>query len=230
MSVNGLEKITERIYEQAREQAEEISREADEACLDVRSEYEERADAIREELSTDSQMRANDLIARTKNAVAEKQRQAILTMKNTLVESVFKSAEESLLALDAETYTELLAGLLTAAMLDAVRMEEKSIGENEERQADRRYEACFAARDGEACRRAVLQKAKKKLAKRISQESLELLSASSDSFPITGGVVLKWSGGEINSSFGEILSQLRVSLGKEVSQRLFEVRGRNFKI
>jgi vacuolar-type H+-ATPase subunit E/Vma4 len=226
MSVIGLEKITERIFAEARGQADEILREADEACADIRAEYEERADEIREDLSADSQLRAKDLIARTKNLILEKQRQEIETRKNALVESVFQSAEQTLLALDAESYTELLAGLLTSAMLDCIRMEEG--GENG--QAKPFYEAYFAERDGEACRRAVLQKAKKKLSKRIPQESLELLSVSVDSMPITGGVVLKWSGGEMDASFGKVLSELRASLGKEVSQRLFEVRGRNFKI
>ncbi len=225
MSVIGLDKITERIFADAREQAEEILREADEACADIRLEYEERADEIREELSTDSQLRAKELIARTKTAIAEKQKREIEAKKSMLVESVFQSAEQALLALDAESYTELLAGLLTSAMLDCIRMEEK----DENGQAAHIYEVYFAERDGEACRRAVLQKAKKKLLKKISQELLELLSVSSDSLPITGGIVLKWSKGEIDASFGAVLTELRGSLGKEIFQRLFEVRGRNFK-
>ena len=226
MSVNGLEKITEQIYARARAQADEISREAEEACLDVRAEYSERRDAIREKLSGDAQMRAADLIARTKASVAEKQRKDLQAARRELLESVYRSAEESLLSLDAEAYTELLAGLLTSAMLEISRLSEKT---GEDGQADARYEAYFSERDGEACRRAVLQKVKKKLAKRIPEELLERLSASEESAPITGGVVLRWKGGEIDRSFGAVMAQLHPSLDGELSKRLFEVRGQSIR-
>ena len=123
MSVNGLNKITERILGDARAEAERILSEAREDCARIAADYASRADGVREKLTAQAEEKAEDMIARAKAAAAMQERNLLLQQRSDLIDGVFAGAQEWVLSLDGEKYTELLAGLLSAALMELVNTE-----------------------------------------------------------------------------------------------------------
>ena len=229
MSVNGLDKITERILGDAQAEADRILSQAQEDCARISADYAAQADGIREKLSLQAEQKGLDLVARAKSASAMQKRNLLLQQQSDLIESVFTGAREWILALDREKYTELLTGLLASALFDLVDTEAKNravYGDEEETPAAD-YEVLFSKKDRESCGKAVLEGVRKKLSGKLPQEALERLVLSNAAAQVDGGVILRWGDVECNCSFELLFAQLRRELEADVSRALFEVRGQN---
>lgn len=229
MSVNGLDKITERILGDAQAEADRILAQAQADCKRISAHYAAQADEIREKLSRQAEQKGLDLVARAKSASAMQKRNLLLQQQSDLIDGVFSGAREWVLALDCDRYTELLAGLLASALFDLADTELKNralYGDSEE-ESDAAYEVLLNKKDRERCGTAVLEGARKKLAGKLPQEALDRLVLSSAAAPVDGGVILRWGDVECNCSFGLLFAQLRRELETEVSRVLFESKGQN---
>ena len=118
MSLNGLEKITDRILAEAQAKADKILADADAECQRITAEYTARADAIKDALADEAEREGMEHVARVKANAATKKRNLLLQTKSDLIDDVFKGALEGTQKLDGDRYVELLAGLLSAAMLE----------------------------------------------------------------------------------------------------------------
>ena len=82
MSMNGLERITEKILAEAREEADRILSSAEAECARIREEYTARADEIRTRLSSEAERAGTDMIAQAKATAATQKRNALLQCKS----------------------------------------------------------------------------------------------------------------------------------------------------
>ena len=220
MSMTGLNKITDRILADAQAEAD---------CSRRRAEYEAEAERIRDTLTADAERDAKDLIARAKSSAATQKRNVLLQCKSDLMDSVFSTTYENLLAMETEPYTTLQVGLLTACLWEQIRTENASralYGEEDEPAVDC-YEVLMNARDRERCGTAVVEGACKRLAGKVSEEKLALVTLSDSCVAIDGGFVLRCGSMEINCSLSLLFAQLREEMETEVGVALFSPRKQN---
>ncbi len=222
MAMNGLEKITEKILSEAREEAEKLLSDARSDCARIAAEHAAHAEERRETLRAEAEREGTELVARAKATAASSRKNRLLETQSRLIDSVFDSALAALRAKTPEQYTEMLAGLLSAALLEQNETERISHTlYGEEAMSPDRYEVLLNARDRERCGTAMLEAARKKLGGKLSPEMLGKLKLSDKTLPIDGGLVLRCGDIETNCSLGLLFAQLRSELEGEVSRVLF---------
>lgn len=227
MSVNGLEKITDKILADARARAEEILSRAEAESDEIAKTYEARADEIRLRLSADAERRGEDMVSRARAAAAMKKRNLLLEQRSQLIDGVFASAKDWVLSLSSEKYAELLAGLLASAICELAEADARNLemyGEKADPIAS--YEVLLNKKDREAVGESVISLAKKKLQGKVDAARLEKLSLGKAT-SIDGGVILSAGEVEFNCSLSMLFSQLQRELEAEVSEALFAPRGQN---
>lgn len=229
MATNGLNKITERILAEAKEEADRILAEAEADCRKIRADYAGQAEEIKRTIETDAKRKGEDIVARAKSAAAMQKRNVIGQKRSDLIDGVFSDAFLRTKNLDTEKYTDLLIGLLSAALLEAVGAEQKSraLYGDEDYEPVEAYEIVLNKNDRESCGKAVLDGMRRKLTGKIATETLDKLQLSSKTANIAGGGILRMGDIESNCSLEMIFSQLRRELETEVSRALFSARGQN---
>lgn len=221
--MNGLEKITNRILEDARAEADAIIDGARVECEAIRAEYEAKADAIRLRISDDAEREGFDVIARAKAASANEKRGAVLRMQSRVLDETFESARMQIRNQSDEQYAKTLTGLLSAALIEQVRIERESLelyGEEEAPLAET-YEVILNQRDRDRFGESLVRETCAKLRGTIAAERLEKLKLADTVAPIEGGVILRCGSIETNCSLELIFEQLRAELEGEVSHALF---------
>ena len=222
-TTNGLNKITDKILSAARESAEKILAEAQEECDRIAAEYDARAEEIRKANERDAGQKAADTVARAKSSAAMQGRNLIGEKKSELIESVFKNAFDQIGKRSEKEYTELVVGLLAAALSELAQTEEKNLalyGEEDESAAEI-YEVVLNAKDRNAIGTAVVNGARKKLKGELSEDRLKKIRLADATANIAGGVILRYGDVESNCSLEMLFAQLRRELETDVSRALF---------
>ena len=224
MSIKGLEKITDKILDEARAEATRILNDATDEANKIRAEQVSRAQDIRTRLSEEAEREGNELIARAKAAAANQRKNAMLAAQSAVVDEVFASALAEIEQLDDDKYTELMAGLLAAAMLEQVAAEKAcdALGDDEEIVRPERYEVLMNSRDRERVSGRLLPLVCKKLKGKVAREKTDALVISAQNAAIGGGLILRCGDIEINCSLSLLFAQLREELEGEVSCALFQ--------
>ncbi len=228
MATNGLNRITEKIIAAANESANGILASAQEDCNRILAGYEEKVAVIRAANAREIEQKTKDLLARAKSSAAMAGRNLVGEARSELIESVFRDAFEEIEKKSKAEYTELVIGLLSAAVEELFTTEEKNLalyGAEEEAVADS-CEILLNPADQKAIGKAVLTGVSKKLAGKISQANLKKLTLAKDTVNIRGGAILRYGEVESNCSFEMLFSLLRRGLGTEVSRILFAQEAR----
>jgi len=226
MSVNGLQRITDRILEDARARADLILDQARQESERIASEYAAMADALRRKLSMQAESEAKVFVEKTKTSAASQKNELLLSQRGRLVDEVFASALEETLALDTQKYAELVGGLVASAVYEFCRSEAENralYGEEETEQYA--FEIVLNKKDCDACGDAVLASARRKLGGKVPAEMLEGMTVSRQMKKMKGGAVVCYGPVECNCSLEMVFSQLRRELEGEVCQTLFDFRG-----
>ena len=228
MSVNGLERMTERILSDAKAQADAILAEAREECARIAAEKDAEAERIRRRLSQEAEERAAALIAETKSSASARKSRLLLERRGALVDRVFAHTLEETLNLERGKYAELLGGILAAAVYEFCRIDAENLaryGEEDEDDRDAAFEVVLNKKDRDSIGEAVLQSARRRLSGKVPEEALKSMALSRRADPMQGGVVLCRGPVEYNCSFEVLFAQLRRDLEREVSEALFAFRG-----
>lgn len=222
--MNGLEKITDRILGEAQAEADRILAEAKAERERILAEYAARAEAIRTRLSEEAEAEGHALIAREKAAAGAKERELLLSVKSRLIDEAFRDAEAAVRGAGDDRYTEILVGLLTAAMLEQTEAERvsRTLYGEEDMVLPERYEVLFNRRDLERYGKVVCEGARKRLSGKVAPEVLEKLTLSANTATIGGGLILRCGSVETNCSLELIFAHLRDELESEVEHALFE--------
>ncbi len=226
MAINGLERITDKILAEATAEAASILSAAEAETREISASYAARAEEIRRRLSEEAEREGKELVFRAKAAATNLGRDRMLRTESDLIDGVFDAAFEGLCRLEAEPATELLAGLLAAALTEELQAAETRVPEEDEAPVEA-YEVILTPRDRERLGAAVLTAARKKLSGRVAEEKLDRLRLSERTVSAEGGLILVCGDTEINCTYSLLFAQLRAELEAEVSHTLFDQRGKN---
>ena len=207
-----LEKITQKIIDDANEKARLIIEEAQEKCDAINLECEQKMSAIQDSMYTDALSKGEHIKSKSMSEVAMNKRDIMLSMKNRLVDEVFLSAIKEIVELDAERYRELMTQLLCRVLSEQIESEKDSMRLYGENISPDKYEVIMNKRDKEAHGQYIVAGVRRATVGKIGGYILDKVFLSNNTADIEGGIILKCGDIEINASFESIASELRGEL------------------
>lgn len=199
--MNGIDRITDRIEADAREQAKAIIAEAEAKCAEIRKENEKKAQERYLELIRNGTKDCESGLERRKSAAEMDAKKSVLALKQDCVAEAFDMAKRRLADMPEDSYVGFLASLAASAA------------------ADGSGEIVLSARDRERCGKAVLERANSALAAKGLTPALTL---AADSREISGGLILRQGGVEVNCSIEALVEALKGPMTADVARTLFE--------
>ena len=227
--MNGIEKITARIQQDAGGEIAQIRQEAETQAAQIRSQYEAQARSEAEKAAETGRLAAQQQLERLEGAAEMEGKQRRLAAKQACIDRAFAQAKEKLLSLPEAEYVELLAKLAARSAVTG------------------REQVVLNRRDREAVGQKVVARANQLLAQAVAPDLPEELKASKaggiltkvvtgasallqgtamlslapDTAEIQGGLILRDGQVEVNCAFETQLRLLRESLAGQVAQTLF---------
>ena len=199
--MNGIDRITDRIEADAREQAKAIIAEAEAKCAEIRKENEKKAQERYLQLIRNGTKDCESGLERRKSAAEMDAKKSVLALKQDCVAEAFDMAKRRLADMPDDSYVGFLASLAASAA------------------ADGSGEIVLSARDRERCGKAVLERANAALAAKGLTPALTL---AADSREISGGLILRQGGVEVNCSIEALVEALKGPMTADVARTLFE--------
>jgi len=195
-----VEKIVERILQEAEEEAQEIEREAQAEIERIRAGEAEQVKGIEEEASVRAEEAAREERRRRLSAADLELRKRLLAEKQGLIDRAFDRAMGKLVDMDAETYGEQIQQLLLTAA---------DVGDEE---------VIISSRDEGRITRHLLDRANEVLASQGRKGELKLSEERRD---LIGGFVLRRGRRETNCSLESLFASGRDVLEPIVAEQLF---------
>ena len=219
----GLNKIIEKIIEEARVEAREITEEANVRCIAISNSYADRAEARRAELKAAADKEAEEIVFRTKSIAASERRNALDGAKAEMVNEAFAAAEKEIKSLSSEKYRELLVMILTStfiAELESERENRRLYGSEEFEEVEK-YEVLLNRNDRDIHGERLLEGVRRAVVGKIDAETLSKLVLSDRVVNIDGGLILVVGNTELNCSLPALFAAVREKLEKRVYDILF---------
>lgn len=220
--MNNLDKITDRINEEARSEADSIIAAAVSRAAQITEDGEHRINDAAKMAQKTAEKETLATIERAYSAADMKKREILLGTKVGLISKAYRLAEEKILALDDTEYCIFAGHLLCDAVADRIATVEKlrdEYGDEEEYSLD--FEAVFNEKDKEL-RAPVIVKTAKMFLKKISAELGKTeITVSDDSAPISGGLILRYGDIETNCSVEAVLADIKEETEADVARILF---------
>lgn len=198
--MNGIEKITQRIAGDARQEAEAIVNQAKAEAAAITGRYEAQAQRETEEALAKGKAQADSRRSRLNSAADMAMRQKTLAVKQEMLDKAFELALDKLCSLPEKEYVELLAQLTVKASSTG---REQLILSRTDRA---RYGVKVATRAND-----LLERAGKTARLTLSQESRDF----------RGGLLLADGDVEVNCTFETLVRLTRNSASGEVAKVLF---------
>ena len=227
--MDGMEKITARIREDADRELETLNAQTDRQIADLQAQAQAQAERERADILARGERAARERLERLKSAAQMERRKLELAAKQEVLGEAFEGALEKLCTLPEEEYIQLL----TALVLQAV-----STG---------REQIIFSPKDRARIGKAVVVAANEALVKQVAPELPDsltdskvgaflgkmvnsataqitgtgLLTLSEETRPIQGGFILVDGPVEVNCSFEAMFRLQREKLEKPAAELLF---------
>lgn len=198
--MNGIEKITAKIMEDAQLEIEQMNRETEEQIHLIGNEAQLQADREVQDILEKGRRAAGERLERLKSAAQMERRKLILGAKQEVVGEAFELALNKLSALPEETYIQILTRLV---------LEASSTGKER---------LIFSAKDRSRVGKQVVVAVNETLSRK---GKTGLLTLAEESREIRGGFIMVDGDVEINCAFETLVRLQRESLEKEVARALF---------
>ena len=195
--MNGIEKITARIEQDARAEMEAALEQARHKAEEITLRYGAQAAAEAEKAAEAGRKAAQQRFERLEGAADMEAKKTILAAKQAAIEKAFEKAEETLLGLPDGEYADLLAKLAAGSAKSG------------------RGEIILNSRDRDRVGADVVKKANQLLQGRGE------LTLADDVGEMEGGLVLRSGKVEVNCAFETQLRILRDTMAAEVAKVLF---------
>lgn len=224
MAVNGLEKMKEKILEEARADAAKTVADAQTQADAVKASYDAKIEAMRAETNDRATREVKSILNRAESSAEALKRNTVLSMRGSMIDEAFREALAEIRQMPREEYLALLTSLLATALAEQIEAERVSLelyGEPEE-PLPTTYEILLNAEDRAAYGSELIDSVRRSVVNKIPLEAVKKLVLSDKTAPIDGGLVLKYGDIEINCSIAMIFSQIRPGLEAEIEQVLFE--------
>lgn len=195
--MNGIDKLTQRISDDARAEAEQLLQKAREEAAAITADYAKKAEQAGAETLARGKAAAAQREERLASVAAMESRKAALAVKQEMIDKAFELTLEKLGRLPEAEYIDLLARLAVKASVS---------GEEE---------ILLSADDKERVGAAVVAGAN-------ALKEGGKLTLSERTAPIQGGIVLKDGDVEINCAFETLIRLARHDMAGEVAGVLFQ--------
>ena len=195
--MDGIEKITGRIAEDAGREIGEINAEARRQADEIMARYEAQAQRESEEILSRGRRNADERVERLASVAQLDARKLELAAKQEMLSKAYDLALEKLVNLPDKEYVNLLADLAVKA---------SSTG---------REVVIFSQKDRARYGKAVVTQANEKLGDGH-------LTMSEQSRPIQGGLILSDGDVEVNCTFETLVRLQRGEMDREVAKVLFD--------
>jgi V/A-type H+-transporting ATPase subunit E len=196
----SLEKIIERIKQDAKDQAEEIKKNASDASDKMIEEAKKQAEQVKAQALEEAKNEAVIHKQRLISAANLDLRKDILTEKQKAIDSAFKESMDTLLNMKDDEYQKIMIKMIVPNV----------VAGNEE--------IILSERDKARLGKGSLDKINSEVSKAGKKGRLTI---SKDTYNILGGFVLKRGNIELNNSFESLFNSVREDLESEVSKVLF---------
>lgn len=193
--MNGIDKITQRIQADAQAEIDRVLADAKAEAAKITAKYKAQADAEAADLAAKNRKAAAEREERLAGTAQMEARKTSLAAKQEMVERAYDLALKKLCAMPAETYTDVLAGLL------------------EEACSSGKEEVIFSPKDQKGAGKAAVDKANKAGGKK--------LTLSKETRPIQGGFILRDGSVEVNCAFDTLVRLQRAETAGAVAKKLF---------
>ena len=195
--MDGIEKITGRIAEDAGREIGEINAEARRQADEIMARYEAQAQRESEEILSRGRRNADERVERLASVAQLDARKLELAAKQEMLSKAYDLALEQLVKLPDKEYVDLLADLAVKA---------SSTG---------REAVIFSQKDRARYGKAVVTQANEKLGD-------GRLTMSEQTRPIKGGLILSDGDVEVNCTFETLVRLQRGEMDREVAKVLFD--------
>ena len=219
--MTGLDKITERILEDAKEKARAILETAQNDCRQSALEYADRANAIRDDIAERAEAEGEAIIARSRSNAATARRDILLAAKAELLDETFAAAKAHICETDYGKYRELLVALLSCALLEQAKSEQAGIEMGDEVASFDTYEVFLNRHDLDRYGSRIIEDARRVTERRIGSHRTAKLRLSETPVDIDGGLILRYGDVETNCSLTVLLREMRRELEGKISDILF---------
>ena len=216
--MTGLNKIIDRILQDAKETARKTLEDAQRDCRRAAEDFATRAEDIRDEYAERTTREAEALVeTAAAEAVAEHEK-SLAAARCALIDEAFAAAAEELRKNDFGKYRELLTALLTSALLDLVKRQQQAGIMPDE---DTYYEVMLNKEDRAAFGESVVNGARRAAYRHIGAARNEKVYLSDETPAITGGVQLRYGEELVDCSIEALLAELRRAAEDRIAAILF---------
>ena len=191
--MNGIEKITQRIADDARMEIDDTLKAAEKDAARIKSSFDGLIAEEEKELAAKNYRIASERLSRLENLSQMESRKVLLAAKQGEIDRVYGKALEKLCSMPQDKYVEVLAGL----------MEKTGFSEGE---------IAFAAKDTEVGRKAILK---------TNNDLGTSFTASGTPADIKGGFILTSGKTEVNCAFETLVRLSRAQTAAAVAGMLF---------
>lgn len=197
----GIEKIKERILEDASKKKQDILKEAEKEADKVLEDYRKKAEDVRKQILDKAKKEAEDKKRRILSIAQLEQRKVLLKAKQDIIDKVFKDAEKCLQEIPDEDYKNILYNMLLEGIVTG----------NEE--------IIVNKKDKSRITPEFIAKINQELAKSGKPSKVKL---SSEIGHMIGGFILKSRDIEVNATFDSLMKIEREELETKIAKILFE--------
>lgn len=227
--MNGIEKITARIEQDARAEIAALLSEAEEKAAAIRAGYEAQIAAEAEKADRGAQSAAGERYARLEGAAEMEAKKRILAAKQALIDKAFAKAGEALRGMEEDEYVELLAKL--AARSSKTGREEIILSESDRERVGSKVVSRANALLAQASAPSLPDELKdsgvgKVIAKVVTGanallQGTAMLTLADEVREMEGGLILRDGKVEVNCAFETQLRILRETMAADVAKALF---------
>lgn len=199
--MNGIEKITAKIYEEAEADCAAVRAESDKLCAEIRAENDKRAQEEYWRIVREGVKDTEQRVQRLGRTAALEAKKSVLSMKQDAVSKAFEEAQKLIAGLPEGDYVAFLAREAAGASIT---------GEEE---------VILSEADKAKLGAKAVKKANELLA---AEGKTAFLSLSDETREMSGGLILKQGDIEVNCTVDTLLSLSRGELAARVAEVLFE--------
>ena len=221
--MNGLDKIINKILEDAQVCADEIISDANQKAAEINAAAEKKMQDITNEIF-DSAMKEGEAIINTAKSTLDRNSKAIImSMKNAMVDMAFEEAKKEIIELEGEKYAQLMTQLLCKVLSRQVDEEKESMRLYGEDISPDAYEVIMNKKDSDGQGVYIVAGVRRATVGKITGTVLDKVTLSNEVANISGGFILRMGRIEVNASLEAILAELREKIEAEVMDMLFPV-------
>ena len=201
--MNGIDRISQRILEDAQAEAARIIEEAEERARSIKDRKTKEVEKSNQKLHEDNMAKAQDRKRRMLSAAELEMKKEVLAAKQQMIDEAMEKAKQAIMDMPKDEYRRVISKMLLES-------------------AQGHEEVVFSAADEKRLDQSLIDQVNQELKQQGKRGELSL---SSERGEFEGGFILRSGGMEINNTFGAILRMSRNHLEARLAEILFGKEG-----